>query len=420
MSADKRLHTVTLDEDKCKGCVACMRRCPTEAIRVRNGKAKIFYDKCIGCGECVRICPHNAKKAVYDSIDIINQFKYKIALPAPSFFGQFNNLDNMGLVIEGLKRVGFDEVLEVAVGAELSSDATRKLMREGSLKKPVISTACPAILQLILLKYHSLTDNLLNLLAPVDIVAKLAREKAIKKTGLDAKDIGIFFISPCPAKVFALKSGLGVEKPLIDGVLAASEVYFRSIAEMKNITNVSEETSTGVLGFAWASSGGEAAGVLKDKYVAADGLENCISVLKELEDNKLDHMDFIELNACVGGCVGGVLNIENPFVARSKIRELRKHLPLSKNNMESVGKDLDYFKWETNPEKNDVMRLDDDFMVALKKLSEIDSILKELPGFDCGNCGAPSCRAFAEDIINGEADISLCTRKNENVQNNPK
>lgn len=420
MSADNRLHTVTLDQDKCKGCVACMRRCPTEAIRVRDGKAKIFYDKCIGCGECVRICPHNAKKAVYDSFDIVHQFKYKIALPAPSFFGQFSNLENMGLVIQGLKGIGFDEVLEVAVGAELSSDATRKMMKDGLLKKPIISTACPAILQLILLKYHSLTDNLLNLLAPVDIVAKLAREKAIKKTGLDSKDIGIFFISPCPAKVFALKSGLGVEKPLVDGVLAVSELYFKLIAEMKKITNITEETNTGVLGFAWASSGGEAAGVLKDRYIAADGLENCINVLKELEDNKLNHVDFVELNACVAGCVGGVLNIENPFVARSKIRELRKYLPLSKNNMESVGKDLDYFKWETNPEKNDVMKLDDDFMVALEKLTEIDRILKELPGLDCGNCGAPSCRAFAEDVVNGEVDISLCTRKDENVQNNPK
>src|SRR5690554_5084428 len=124
--ANERLRTVTLDEDKCKGCVTCMKRCPTEAIRVRNGKAKIHYDKCISCGECVRLCPHHAKKAVYDNLDIINNYKYKIALPAPSFFGQFSNLDNLGQVVEGLKRLGFDEVVEVAKGAELVSHATRK------------------------------------------------------------------------------------------------------------------------------------------------------------------------------------------------------------------------------------------------------------------------------------------------------
>jgi iron only hydrogenase large subunit-like protein len=414
MSQEKRLHTVTLEQDKCMGCVACMRRCPTEAIRVRNGKAKIYYDKCIGCGECVRVCHHYAKKAVYDSIDTINDYKYKIALPAPSFFGQFNNLDNLGLIICGLKQIGFDEVMEVSIGAELSSDATRRIMKEGEIKKPIISTACPAILQLILLKYHSLTDNLLNLLAPVDIVAKLARENAVKKTGLDAKEIGIFFISPCPAKVFALKSGLGVEKPLIDGVLSASEVYFRLLPELRNIKECTEQASTGMLGFAWACSGGEAAGIMKDKYVAADGIENCINVLKELEDNKLDHMDFIELNACIGGCVGGVLNIENPFVARSKIRELYKSMPLSKHTIDSVDKDLDYFKWETNPETSNILRLDEDFIVALKKMSDIDAIMKQLPGLDCGNCGAPSCRAFAEDVVNGEADISLCTRMEKN------
>ncbi|MDD4315817.1 MAG: [Fe-Fe] hydrogenase large subunit C-terminal domain-containing protein [Clostridia bacterium] len=418
MSQEKRLHTVTLDQDKCKGCVACMRRCPTGAIRVRDGKAKIYYDKCIGCGECVRVCHHHAKKAVYDSFDIIKNYKYKIALPAPSFFGQFNNLENLGLIIAGLKRIGFDEVMEVSIGAELSSDATRRVLKEGTIKKPVISTACPAILQLILLKYHSLTENLLNLLAPVDIVAKLARENAIKKTGLKAEDIGVFFISPCPAKVFALKSGLGVEKPLVDGVLAASEVYFKLLPELKNIKDCTEVASTGLLGFAWACSGGEAAGIMKDKYIAADGIENCMNVLKELEDNKLDHMDFVELNACIGGCVGGVLNIENPFVARSKIRELNKSLPLSKNSIESVGKELDYFKWETNPETNDVLRLDEDFMVALKKMSDIDAIMKQLPGLDCGNCGAPTCRAFAEDIVDGAVDISLCTRKETNENNN--
>ena len=420
MSIDNKLHTVILDADKCKGCVACMKRCPTEAIRVRDGKAKIHYERCIGCGECVRVCPNNAKKPVYDSLDIINNYKYKIALPAPSLMGQFNNLDNLGLVIEGLKRLGFDEVVEVAKGAELASSATRKIIDKEKLKKPIISTACPAILQLILLRYHSLTDNLLNLLTPVDIVAKLSREKALEKTGLKAEDIGVFFISPCPAKVFALKSGLGVEKPLVDGVLAVSELYFKLISEMKNITQCSEESMAGILGLSWASSGGEAVGVLKDKYIAVDGIENCINVLKELEDNKLQNVDFIEMNACIGGCVGGVMNIENPFVAKSKIRELRKYLPVAKNKIEDTEKDLDYFRWECNPEKNDAMRLDEDFMVALKKMQDIDRILKQLPGLDCGNCGAPSCRAFAEDVINGEIDISACTRMNENKNNEGK
>lgn len=407
----ERLHTVTLDEEKCKGCVACMQRCPTEAIRVRDGKAKVIYDRCIGCGECVRICPHHAKKAVYDSLDVINNFKYKIALPAPSLFGQFNNIDNMGLVIKAIKKIGFDEVIEVARGAELVSEATRNLIDEGTLKKPIISTACPAMLQLILLNHHNLIDNLLPLLPPVDIVAKLAREKALKKTKLKSEEIGVFFLSPCPAKVFALKSGIGVKEPLVDGVLSISEIYLKALPEMKKIESVDEESYTGVLGLAWAGSGGESAGIFKDKFLAADGVENCMNVLKELENDNLKDIEFIELNACIGGCVGGVMNIENPFVAKAKIRALRKFLPISRSSMAKEKKDLDFFKWECSPEKNDALKLDEDFTTALKKMKEIDQILKQLPMLDCGLCGAPSCKSFALDVINGEVEIDKCTRK---------
>ncbi|MBR2875260.1 MAG: 4Fe-4S binding protein, partial [Clostridia bacterium] len=130
----KKHSSVKLDTDKCKGCVACMKRCPTEAIRVRDGKAHVLYDKCIACGECVRVCPNRAKRAVYDSFDIIDNFKYKIALPAPSLYGQFNNLDDINIVLTGLKKIGFDDVVEVSGGAEIISEKTRKLCASGELK----------------------------------------------------------------------------------------------------------------------------------------------------------------------------------------------------------------------------------------------------------------------------------------------
>ncbi|MEG1806358.1 MAG: 4Fe-4S binding protein, partial [Clostridia bacterium] len=154
MSDIKTYSTVKLDEDKCKGCITCMRRCPTEAIRVRNGKAHIHYDLCIGCGACIRVCPHHAKRAVYDSFHMLDKFKYKIALPAPSLYGQFNNLDDVNYVLTGLKRIGFDDVVEVSSGAELVSEAGRKLMENGEVVKPVISSACPAIVELIMIRFH--------------------------------------------------------------------------------------------------------------------------------------------------------------------------------------------------------------------------------------------------------------------------
>jgi iron only hydrogenase large subunit-like protein len=408
------LHTVTLDAEKCKGCVACMKRCPTEAIRVRDGKAKIHYDHCVNCGECVRICPYHAKKAVYDSFDVVKdpKFKYRIALPAPALYGQFENLDNLNYLIEGLLGIGFDDVFEVARGAELISERTRNYMK-GEFKKPLISTACPAVLELVLIRFRQLESRLLPLLTPADVSAKLAREQAAQKTGLKPEEIGVFFISPCPAKVFALKMGLVTEKPVVDGVLSASEIYFLMINSMKKVKNPRDLSEIGVFGLSWATSGGEAASLLKTKYLAADGIENVLNVLSELENGKLTGLEFVELNACTAGCVGGVLNIENPFVAKSKIRAIRKYLPVSKNNLALAGKDDRFYDWK-KPSSSDILKVDEDITEAIKKLNKVNKILNLLPMLDCGSCGAPSCKTFAEDVAEGEANINDCHRIDAN------
>ncbi len=409
-----QFHTVTLDASKCKGCVACMKRCPTEAIRVRDGKAYIHYDRCVNCGECVRICPHGAKKVIYDELSVIDdpKYKYKVALPAPSLYGQFDNLDDLNYLLEGLLAMGFDDVYEVAKGAELISDVTRNLIEGGTLKKPIISTACPAVLELIMIRFHDLAPHLLKVIAPVDVSAKLAREKAVLKTGLKAEEIGIFFITPCPAKVHALKMAVGVDAPLVDGVLSASECYFKLLDHMKDVKNPRELSEIGVFGLSWASSGGESASLLKNRYLAADGMENVVNVLTDMENGKLRGLDFIELNACVSGCVGGVLNIENPCVAKAKLRRNRKYLPISKNSLEQEGKPLSYYMWSKEPKILNVLRLHDDFAEAMAMMEKINKVEAMLPMLDCGSCGAPSCRAFAEDVVAGEATITGCHRLN--------
>ena len=128
---ERFFHSVTLDSDRCMGCTNCIKRCPTEAIRVREGKACIISERCIDCGECIRVCPHHAKRAQYDPLSVIHAFDYKIALPAPTLYGQFNNLDDIDIVLTGLKRLGFDDVFEVSRAAELISEATRRLMPAG-------------------------------------------------------------------------------------------------------------------------------------------------------------------------------------------------------------------------------------------------------------------------------------------------
>ena len=195
------LHSVTLDVDSCVGCTHCIQHCPTQAIRVRGGKATILSERCIDCGECIRVCPHHAKHARHDTLDALKNYEYTIALPAPALFGQFQRLDDIDVVLSGLLKLGFDQVFEVSRAAEIISDATRKLMADGALEKPVISSACPVVVRLIQIRFPNLCRHVLPLKSPMEVAAALARQRTMAQTGLAPEKIGVFFISPCPAKV---------------------------------------------------------------------------------------------------------------------------------------------------------------------------------------------------------------------------
>lgn len=411
---DSYFHSVTLDRDACRGCTHCVKRCPTEAIRVREGKAKIIKERCIDCGECIRICPHHAKQAIVDPLSVMDQFDYKIALPAPALYGQFNNLDDVDILLEALKLMGFDEVYEVARAAEIVSDSTRRLMSSGMLRRPVISSACPAVLRLIRVRFPELIDNILPLRAPIEVAARLSRKEAARKTGLPIEKIGAIFISPCPAKVTAVKMPLGSKKTAVGGVVAIRDVYPKLIQLMKQVMIPEEQASAGRMGMGWGSSGGEAAALLNDRYLAADGIENVIRVLEDLEDDKFSDLDFVELNACSAGCVGGVLNVENPYVAKAKLKRIRKYRPVSCNHIEDeVPREV---KYDSAIQYQPVMELDPDIGVAMDKMRRMQQLEDALPGLDCGSCGAPSCRALAEDVVRGFASEDDCIyRMRENL-----
>jgi iron only hydrogenase large subunit-like protein len=403
---DRFFHSVTLDADKCQGCTNCIKRCPTEAIRVREGKAQIISERCIDCGECIRVCPHHAKKAKSDPLSMIDNWKYKIALPAPSLFGQFNNLDDIDIVLTGIKKLGFDDVFEVSRGAELVSDATRRLMNAGVLKKPVISSACPAVVRLIRVRFPDLCDHVLPLSSPMEVSAWIAKQEAAKKTGLPLSEIGTFFITPCPAKVTDIKVPIGNQKSNVDGAIAISEIFPRLSHCMDKLAQIEPISQSGIIGVSWAGSGGESAALLDEKYLAADGIENVIRVLEELEDERIRELDFIELNACSGGCVGGVLVVENAYVAKARIQRLRKYLPVSQNHL--PGEVPKPMRWEEELEFAPVLKLSSNLEEAMRMMEEIDAICEGLPGLDCGSCGAPSCRALAEDVVKGVARKSDC------------
>lgn len=406
---DKFYHSVCLDTELCKGCIHCLKRCPTQAIRVRNRKAQINPKFCIDCGECIRLCPHHAKRAKYDELQALSQYQYTIALPPPSLYAQFNHLEDVNIILNGLVHMGFDEVFEVSGAAELVSEATRIFMSEHKTNMPWISTACPTVVRLIRVKFPSLLPYLLPINPPIEVAAKIAVEQAMKKTGLKREQIGVFFITPCPSKVAYVKVPLGVNKSQVDRVLAIKDVYPLLLSSMKTVEKQHEDLlQSGRIGLNWGKRGGEASALLTEEYLAADGIENVIRVLEDLEDEKFENLKFVELNSCHGGCIGGVLNVENPYVAETKIKQLRKYQPVSRSHLDL---EVDYDKilnWENKVEYEPVFRLGDTMLESFMKMNEVEKIYETLPGLDCGSCGAPDCRAMAEDMAKGEAQEYDC------------
>lgn len=405
---DKFFTAVRLDEDLCVGCINCIKRCPTEAIRVRNGKAHIRKEFCIDCGECIRICQHHAKKAIYDSLDGIKDFKYTVALPAPSLYAQANHLDDTNIVLNALKKMGFDDVYEVSAAAEIVSDLSSKYVKAHPEQQPIISTACPSVTRLIRVRFPNLLSHLLPIKAPVDLAADIARARAMQKTGLKSEEIGLFFISPCAAKVSAIKHPLGYEYSEVDRVLAIKDIYPLLIKSMNDVVHdgvMENLVTSGELGISWGTSGGEAEGLHSGDYLAADGMENIIRVLEEIEHNKLEHLEFIELNACSGGCVGGVLTVENPFFAKVKLKHLMKTLATVEH--EPLQIDLDPY-WTNSVKFEPVYKLSSNLSESLSMMQQIDELCEKFPALDCGSCGAPTCKALAEDIVKGLAKESDC------------
>jgi iron only hydrogenase large subunit-like protein len=438
----KRLHSVSLNRDLCVGCTNCIKGCPTEAIRVRDGKAVIDENRCIDCAECIRICPHHAKKAVTDPIPSFSGEKGEephVALIPPSLYSQFASPATRADVLHAVYEMGFDYVYEVALGAAASSERTSEIIREirekhaqttvsedstraDSPEFPLISSACPVVVRLIQMKYKSLIPHLVPLDAPMEITARFARSDVSSRMHIDPMHVRIHFFSPCPSKRSATLNPLGQKKSDVDYVIAIHEAYpiLLSIIEknvMKQPKN-KNRADTHLLahpnGVQWATSGGEASTLHTEKYMAVDGIRNVISILNEIENENVKDIEFIEPSCCFGGCIGGPLSATNSFSAKARMRSIIRDA----NNNYTQHPDkyirpdtLDPHVWDVPLSDNNAMRLDADIEKALGKYDQMEKLLATLPGLDCGACGAPSCAALAEDIVQGNALETDCIIK---------
>jgi iron only hydrogenase large subunit-like protein len=413
-------HSVTLDHDKCKGCTNCIKRCPMEAIRVHEGKAKITEERCVDCSECIRVCSNHAKVAVTDSLQKLSNFKYRIALPAPSFFGQFKDDERIEDILAAFLQLGFDDVFEVALAAEIVSFIVHQYLQTKKYDKPMLSSACPAVLRLLQIKFPDLLDRVIPVITPMEVAAQMAKEEAVRETGFSPEEIGTFFISPCPAKVTEMKNPMVTKVSAVDGVIGANLVYKDVIKHLHNNRNdVSERTAelqkATRRGICWGYVTGESKSIGFGTSLAVSGIQNVISLLEEIERGELKDVDFIEVQACVGGCVGGPLNIQNLFVGRVRLRrQIEKYdakPPYYDDKRLKEFYEQGRFEFTEPIQPRPIMVLDEDVTKAIMKMERVDAIANELPGLDCGACGSPSCRTLAEDIVRGLAFDTDCVIK---------
>ncbi|NLI89022.1 MAG: 4Fe-4S dicluster domain-containing protein [Epulopiscium sp.] len=401
-------HSVTLREDKCVGCTDCIKRCPTEAIRVRNSKAVIIDERCIDCGNCIRVCKHGAKKAVTDPVEMMNDYKYKIAIPAPTLYAQFKKVQDAELILTYLDIMGFDDVVEVAQAAEIIADTTEEYITSNKIQLPLISSACPVIVRLIQRRFPCLINQIIPIISPMELAARYAKEKYIKR-GIKEEDIGVFFISPCAAKATDIRRPKGFDKSAVNGVFSIKEVFMEVLDIAKETEKPTIKQESSQEGIVWAIKGGASSNSSLKNHIVVDGMDSVISVLEKVEDGSLTDVDYIEGLACIGGCLGGPLTVEDPFVAKNYLKKVMDNSP--KKEKKKIYPDLYYSIpkiWQRGIEARPVFSLDEDMEKALIMMTDIGALYDQLPQIDCGSCGSPTCNSFAEDVIRGRAKIEDC------------
>jgi len=322
-------------------------------------------------------------------------------MPAPALYGQFHNLSDVNIVLQALLDLGFDEVFEPSAVEDLISDLTLRELDDEGRERPVISSACPVVVRLISQKFPNLIPNISKYLSPPELAAKLARERARIKTGLDDKDIGVFFVSSCPANVTEAHYPLGLKEPVIDYVLSMTDVYKRLLSLMDG-TKKHDYLRTPPVGDGRP---------YKDyNVISCNGLSDVIKLLDAVEGEQLPDVDYLELFSCVPGCCGGCMTVENPFAAKARLMKLTAADKTGGTGMEPPlcpAGHLPALRTE-QIEYAPTGILDADFKTALGKMKRVEDLNNRLPGLDCGSCGSPGCRELALDVVMGYADETDC------------
>lgn len=412
MQDGSSFHSVSQLEEVCIGCTACTRTCPTEAIRVVDGKARIDERRCTDCGACIIGCPVHAKVALTTPLVGIGYYDYKVALVMPSLYSQFGEEATPSMLVQAVKLLGFDEVVEVAEASIEISGATRHYLAEKGVRKPVISFNCPAVVNLIRVRYPELIDHLLPLRSPMALAARDARVRLEKKTGLAPDRIGVFTLTGCPARMTRIRAPLTEDKSALDGAISVADVYGDIQANLKKVDPRAEVSRATARGIRWGAVGGEVKALGMEDCIYVDGVQNVLDLFEEIEKGRLSRFNLVEARVCLGGCVGGCLMVDNIYLARNKMKKLSTQVGNAGKQPDEEEIARRYrrgdYALERRPQPAVIDPLDTSPKKAMEKMRRRKEILDQLPGIDCGACGAPTCLALAEDVVQGKAEVHDC------------
>ncbi len=405
-------HALRIREEICTGCSHCMNVCPTEAIRLRKGKAVLYENRCVDCGECFKACPVHAIHIDHDDFNKIREYNYRIALVPAVLTGQFPKYIPREDIYRAILEIGFTHIFEVELGTDLLLEQMKEYAGNHPDTTPLISSFCPAIIRLIQVKFPSLVSNIMLLKPPLDITALYAR-KLLTDQGVNPAEVGVFYITPCAAKIAAIKSPVGEDYSMITGVINMDFIFNKINLYLRNkkqspATDISNPVLSG-RALRWTLTNGEA-DHLPGRCLAIDEIHNVMEFLEKLENNEINGVDFLELRACDESCAGGVLVTTNRFLV---VERLRKHPEEESPATEEgeIHKYDDYLKRRSfirEIKPRSMMVLDEDMSEAMIKMDRVQQLMDLLPLTDCGACGAPNCQAFANDIVRGEASIRHC------------
>lgn len=417
MHSDKKpadfYHALAVDPALCTGCTHCMKACPTQAIRIRQGKALIIANRCVDCGECYRACPNSAIRVAQDDLEMINSYSARVILIPSVLTGQFPRKIMTSNIYRALKELGFTHVYEVDSTSDMVLEANRHFMKENR-ERPMISAYCPAVVRLIQVKFPSLLKNIIRVNPPIDMSAYYYREK-LRSEGYTDDQIGLFYATPCAAKIAAVKSPVGVTESAITGVININFLYNKILQYLNRKYTESALPETDDLlssrGIVWSLTRGETANIF-GRALAVDGIRNVNEILENLENDKLGNFDFLELRACDESCAGGILVSGNRFLTVERLRHrAEEYRAREDDRLKKTGEnffDLRQYGFLDNIFPRPIARLSEDISSALRKMERKRRLMCFLPGFDCAACGAPDCQTLADDIVRGEAQVSHC------------